>query len=250
MKSITDGRSTRWQEHRDLRRHELLRAVRHVVDEHGDDLSMGQISEYSGTTKAVLYRYFTDRAGLQAAMGEWAMGVIAKSLDDAGAASTNAASDPSTASARTASARTASARTASARTSPASTSPATTGGNQGTDSGTLSPEEALTAMIRAFVTLAAGSPSVYRFCDTAVNRFAPAETGGFFNSIAELLAERLGLQGPEGTLWAAGAIGFVRAATENWLADPGPPEDFAATISHWLWASLQLSTDPNTKTGA
>ncbi|RBP64674.1 TetR family transcriptional regulator [Brevibacterium sanguinis] len=208
MKSLTDGRSTRWQEHRDLRRRELLRAVRHVVDEHGDDLSMGQISEYSGTTKAALYRYFTDRAGLQAAMGEWAMEVIAKSLDDAGAARTASSSAPTA--------------------PPAQES--------------LTPQEALTAMIGAFVTLAAGSPSVYRFCDTAVNRFAPTETGGFFNSIARLLAERVGLEGPEGTLWASGAIGFVRAATENWLADPGPPEEFAATISRWLWASLQQST--------
>lgn len=83
MKSLTDGRSTRWQEHRDSRRRELLRTVRHVVDERGDDLSMEQISEFSGTTKAVLYRYFTDRAGLQEAMGDWAMQVIANSLDEA-----------------------------------------------------------------------------------------------------------------------------------------------------------------------
>jgi AcrR family transcriptional regulator len=97
MKSITDGRSTRWQKHRDERRRELLRAVRHVVDEHGDELSMDQISEYSGTTKSVLYRYFTDRAGLQAAMGEWAMGLIVRSLDEAAAASANADVTPTTA---------------------------------------------------------------------------------------------------------------------------------------------------------
>ncbi|MDN5805615.1 MAG: TetR/AcrR family transcriptional regulator [Brevibacterium sp.] len=187
MKSLTDGRSTRWQQHRDLRRRELLRAVRHVVDEHGDELSMEQISEHSGTTKSVLYRYFTDRAGLQSAMGEWAMDVIAKSLDDATAASA---------------------------------------------------QDALTEMIRAFVALAAESPNIYRFCDTAVNRFAPTETGGFFNSIAGLLAERLGIEGPQGQLWAAGAIGFVRAATENWLANPGRPDEFATAVSHWLWASL------------
>src|SRR5690625_7982283 len=82
MKSITDGRSTRWQKHRDQRRRELLRAVRLVVDEYGDELSMDQISEHSGTTKSVLYRYFTDRAGLQAAMGEWAMGVIVRSRSE------------------------------------------------------------------------------------------------------------------------------------------------------------------------
>lgn len=206
MKSLTDGRSTRWQEHRDHRRRELLRAVRHVVDDHGDDLSMDQISEHSGTTKSVLYRYFTDRAGLQAAMGEWAMDVITKSLDDAAPVHDFSAAndDPAVDDEETA---------ASAR-------------------------ESLTEMIRAFVRLAADSPSIYRFCDTAVNRFAPTETGGFFNDIASLLANRLGLEGSRGQLWAAGAIGFVRAATENWLTDPGQPDEFATAISQWLWASL------------
>ena len=195
MKSITDGRSTRWQKHRDERRRELLRAVRLVVDEYGDDLSMDQISEHSGTTKSVHYRYFTDRAGLQAAMGEWAMGLIVRSLDDAAAASVRV--DEST-----------------------------TG------------YEALAAMIRAFVNLAGESPNIYRFCDTAVNRFAPEETGGFFNSIAALLAERLAIDGERAQLWSAGAIGFVRAATETWLSDPDRPEEFTTTITDWLWASL------------
>lgn len=197
MKSITDGRSTRWQKHRDERRRELLRAVRLVVDEHGDELSMDQISEYSGTTKSVLYRYFTDRAGLQAAMGEWAMDVIVRSLDDA----------------------TSSPKQTAAKTPDAA-------------------RKSLAAMIRAFVTLAGDSPNIYRFCDTAVNRFAPEGTGGFFNSIAALLAERLALDGERGLLWSAGAIGFVRAATETWLARPDRPEEFAATITQWLWASL------------
>ncbi|MFP3396351.1 TetR/AcrR family transcriptional regulator [Brevibacterium sp. H602] len=195
MKSITDGRSTRWQKHRDERRRELLRSVRLVVDEYGDDMSMEQISDATGTSKSVLYRYFTDRAGLQAAMGEWAMGVIVRSLDEAAAASAKGKSSPAA-------------------------------------------EDSLAAMIRAFVTLAANSPNVYRFCDTAVNRFAPEETGGFFNSVAGQLAERLDLSGEQARLWSAGAIGFVRAATETWLSRPDRPEEFATTITHWLWATL------------
>ena len=195
MKSITDGRSTRWQKHRDERRRELLRSVRLVVAEHGDDLSMEQISDATGTSKSVLYRYFTDRAGLQAAMGEWAMGVIVRSLDEAAAASAKG-------------------------------------------EGSAAAQESLAAMIRAFVTLAGNSPNVYRFCDTAVNRFAPEETGGFFNSVAGQLAERLGLSGEQARLWSAGAIGFVRAATETWLSRPDRPEEFATTITHWLWAAL------------
>lgn len=195
MKSITDGRSTRWQKHRDERRRELLRSVRLVVDEYGDNMSMEQISEATGTSKSVLYRYFADRAGLQAAMGEWAMGVIVRSLDEAAAASAKG-------------------------------------------EGSAAAQESLAAMIRAFVTLAGNSPNVYRFCDTAVNRFAPEETGGFFNSVAGQLAERLGLSGEQARLWSAGAIGFVRAATETWLSRPDRPEEFATTITHWLWATL------------
>ncbi len=195
MKSITDGRSTRWQKHRDERRRELLRSVRLVVDEYGDNMSMEQISDATGTSKSVLYRYFADRAGLQAAMGEWAMGVIVRSLDEAAAASAKG-------------------------------------------EGSAAAQESLAAMIRAFVTLAGNSPNVYRFCDTAVNRFAPEETGGFFNSVAGQLAERLGLSGEQARLWSAGAIGFVRAATETWLSRPDRPEEFATTITHWLWATL------------
>ncbi|WP_210602239.1 TetR/AcrR family transcriptional regulator [Brevibacterium oceani] len=208
MKSLTDGRSTRWQKHRDERRRELLRTVRHVVAEHGDDLSMDQISELSGTSKSVLYRYFTDRAGLQAAMGEWAMGVIVRSLDEA----TSAAAKM---------------RTAGIGQQAAAV-----------DGGTARARESLTSMVRAFVTLAATSPHVYRFCDTAVNRFAPQQTGGFFNSIAELLADRLDLADDRDRLWSAGAIGFVRAATEAWLSNPSRAEEFATDISNWLWASL------------
>ena len=44
--------------------------------------------------------------------------------------------------------------------------------------------------------------------------------------------------GDDGRLWAAGAIGFVRAATETWLKSPGSPDAFAASVSTWLWASL------------
>lgn len=148
---------------------------------------MDQISEHSGTTKSALYRYFTDRAGLQEALGEWTMEIIVKSLDEATATSAR---------------------------------------------------DSLTAMIRAFVRLASDSPNNYRFCDAAVNRFEPEQTGGFFNSIAALMAQRLDLDNDRHQLWAAGAIGFVRAATESWLTDPGDPEDFTITISNWLWASL------------
>lgn len=41
---------------------------------------MDVIAAESGTAKTVFYRYFADRAGLQDAVGEWAMATIEKSL--------------------------------------------------------------------------------------------------------------------------------------------------------------------------
>lgn len=80
-----DGRSARWEAHRRTRRRELLRAVRRALEAAGPDASMDEISAHTGTSKTVLYRYFGDRAGLQTAVGEWAMRAIARSLDEASA---------------------------------------------------------------------------------------------------------------------------------------------------------------------
>ena len=163
MKPITsDGRSARWDEHRRRRHRELLRTVRHVVAEHGADLSMEQISARSGTTKTVLYRYFGDRSGLQAAMGDWAMHTIRRSL-------------------------------------------------------------------------AAGSPEVYRFCDSAVSGGAPAR--GFLTDVTDLLCVRMGLTREAEVQWAAGALGFVRSCTEQWLLDPRDRHDFTTRLTTWLWDS-------------
>src|SRR5699024_7973781 len=118
------------------------------------------------------------------------------------------------------------------------------------DSSAAAAQESLAAMIRAFVTIAADSPNVYRFCDTAVNRFAPEETGGVFNSIAGLLAERLDLEGEQAQRWSAGAIGFVRAATETWLSRPDRSEEFATTISHWLWHPCPHNEEKDNETVA
>ncbi|WP_295687212.1 TetR/AcrR family transcriptional regulator [uncultured Brevibacterium sp.] len=187
MKPITsDGRSARWDEHRRRRHRELLRTVRHVVAEHGADLSMEQISARSGTTKTVLYRYFGDRSGLQAAMGDWAMHTIRRSL-----AAAHAPEGDSRA--------------------------------------------ALEAMIDAFTALAAGSPEVYRFCDSAVSGGAPAR--GFLTDVTDLLCVRMGLTREAEMQWAAGALGFVRSCTEQWLLDPRDRHDFTTRLTTWLWDS-------------
>lgn len=64
-----DGRRSRWAAHRDRRRDEFVRAAIAAVRRHGADASMDDIAAEAGVSKAVLYRHFTDRADLHAAIG-------------------------------------------------------------------------------------------------------------------------------------------------------------------------------------
>lgn len=66
----TDGRSTRWDDHRAERRRELARSARRAVHHQGPDVSMDEIAAEIGTSKSIVYRYFVDKAGLQVAVGE------------------------------------------------------------------------------------------------------------------------------------------------------------------------------------
>jgi AcrR family transcriptional regulator len=66
-----DGRSTRWSAHREARRAELVLAAVAAIDEHGPGAGIDEIAAHAGVSKPVLYRYFTDKADLHAAVGAW-----------------------------------------------------------------------------------------------------------------------------------------------------------------------------------
>lgn len=68
-----DGRDARWEPHRKARRDVMVREVRAIVHEIGPDISMEEIAVGLGTSKSVLYRYFGDKNGLQAALGEYTL---------------------------------------------------------------------------------------------------------------------------------------------------------------------------------
>ena len=110
-----------------------------------------------------------------------------------------------------------------------------------------SPQGELRDMVFAFAQFAAGSPNVYRFCDIAVSPDSP-----FMKGIAELIACRLRLAGPDGLAWSYGALGFIHSATQHWLAQaPAQPaadlpadslpthDHLAATLTDWLYASAR-----------
>jgi AcrR family transcriptional regulator len=64
-----DGRAARWDEHRRARREELLDGVIAAVRVHGADVGMERIAAAGGTSKAVFYRYFTDKDDLNRCVG-------------------------------------------------------------------------------------------------------------------------------------------------------------------------------------
>lgn len=75
-----DGRSTRWEAHREQRRADLCRAARKAVHRRGPELSMDEMAAAMGTSKSIVYRYFTDKTGLQAAVGQAVLDEIAEAL--------------------------------------------------------------------------------------------------------------------------------------------------------------------------
>ena len=75
-----DGRSSRWSEHRTSRRAELVEAAVAAIDAHGPQASLDDIAAVAGVSKPVLYRYFTDKAELHAAVGSWGAALVLERL--------------------------------------------------------------------------------------------------------------------------------------------------------------------------
>ena len=65
-----DARRDRWSAHRAARRAEFVEAALRVLAAQGTDLNMDAVAAEAGVTKPVLYRYFSDKAALVAALGE------------------------------------------------------------------------------------------------------------------------------------------------------------------------------------
>jgi AcrR family transcriptional regulator len=79
-----DGRAARWTGHRAARREDLIDATIAAVDQFGSDVGVDQIAAAAGTSKPVIYRYFTDKDDLYRAVGARVVHQIAQTLLDVG----------------------------------------------------------------------------------------------------------------------------------------------------------------------
>lgn len=75
-----DGRSSRWDGHRDQRRTELVLAAVTAIDAHGPGASIADIARAAGVSKPVLYRYFADKDDLYRAVGRWGAAEVLRVL--------------------------------------------------------------------------------------------------------------------------------------------------------------------------
>jgi len=74
--SDQDGRSTRWSAHREARRAELVEAAVAAIDRLGPQASVEEIARAADVSKPVLYRYFSDKADLLAAVGAYGADLV------------------------------------------------------------------------------------------------------------------------------------------------------------------------------
>lgn len=214
-----DGRSTRWADHREARRAELLRVARRTVHHRGPDVSMEEIAAAAGTSKSIVYRYFTDKTGLQIAVAEAVVLQIQGALEGV-----------------------------------LRVAPTPRDGLRAMVAVYLEMIES-SPHVYAFVTrdgsVESGGPLGHFLDSVTALVAAPFARGLTEDRDGRSVARRPDDRGPDtapdaatralAESWAAGAVGFVRGAGEWWLAhrdDPGTPdrEALTAQVAAWLWA--------------
>lgn len=62
--AVSDGRSTRWNDHTAARRQRILDAATELIQEAGDSVAVRDIADRAGVPRSVVYRIFRDRDDL------------------------------------------------------------------------------------------------------------------------------------------------------------------------------------------
>lgn len=83
MTATRDRRATRWDAHRRARRGAIVDAALVAIRQHGAGVGMDDVAGAAGTSKTVVYRHFTDRAELYAAICARVAGVLVEHVRSA-----------------------------------------------------------------------------------------------------------------------------------------------------------------------
>lgn len=214
MSTTADGRSTRWEAHRQSRRPELVEATVRAIRTHGAAVGLEEVAATAGTSKTVFYRHFGDRAGLYAAVSQHVDALILRDLSAAVGARPG---------------------------QPLPVPPA------------ASPRQLVAAAIDAYLRLVERDPEVYRFIVNAP-LLEPASGGDPAGAVTQHIAGEVGAvlaaamqQGGQGRaaaqVWGTALVGMVRAAADRWLADPAgmTRAELAGHLGDLAWTGLSAA---------
>ncbi len=217
-----DGRSTRWADHREARRAELVRIARRTVHHRGPDVSMEEIAAAAGTSKSIVYRYFADKTGLQIAVAEAVVLQIQGALEGV----LRIAPTP-----RDGLRAMVAVYLEMIESSPNVYAFVTRNGSVESGGPLGHFLDSVTALVAA--------PFARGLTEEHDGRRTARRPEGFGEDDPDdmALAARVALA----ESWAAGAVGFVRGSGEWWLAhrdEPASPdrEELTAQVAAWLWA--------------
>lgn len=239
VSDVEDGRSTRWADHREARRAELVHVARRTVHHAGPDVSMEEIAAAAGTSKSIVYRYFTDKTGLQIAVAQAVVLQIQGALEGV----LRVAPTP-----REGLRAMVAVYLEMIESSPNVYAFVTRDGS--TESGGPLGHflDSVTALVAApfarGLTEDRDGRRTARRPEAGPDDLVAGPAGTSDDHDASAAAERAAAEAARIALaeaWAAGAVGFVRGAGERWLAhrdEPGSPdrEELTAQVAAWLWA--------------
>ncbi|WP_370893314.1 TetR family transcriptional regulator [Janibacter sp. GXQ6167] len=225
MSTPTDGRSARWEVHRQARRAELVESAIRAIREQGATVGMDDIAAAAGTSKTVFYRHFHDRFGLYRAIAERVDQLIMRDITSAVGGAGAEGAPPSIAERMVA----------------------------------RDPQELISGAISAYLRLVERDPEVYRFIVSApiVEKSAHAVdvavcvTGQMAGQVGALISEALIASGSEVTraqIWGQSLVGMVRAAADTWLAGAAGTMSREALTQHLAdlaWSGLAAAWPPS-----
>lgn len=205
-----DGRAARWQGHKVSRRADLANEARKAVHRLGAEASMDELAAALGTSKSILYRYFSDKTGLQHAVGEVVVTRMLAALVEASHASVTARE------------------------------------NLRSVIGVYLEMVEGSPSVYSFVTQVPVGPQNLTDGGSPLSSFLGAVSSRVLAPLAESLLEADDVHDATGAVaqtWAAGAVGFVRGAGDRWLATPESErtqDRHALTdeVTTWLWTGV------------
>ncbi|EKA62598.1 TetR/AcrR family transcriptional regulator [Janibacter hoylei] len=192
MSTTTDGRSSRWEAHRQERRRTLVESAIRTIRARGASVGMDELAAEAGTSKTVFYRHFSDRHGLYQAVAERVDELILRDIGKVLGENTK---------------------------------------RTGLSALDVDPRSVVRAAIDAYLQLVERDPELYRFIVSApivvsdrsgnAAEAVATATGKIAGQISDLISAALVDRGNDpapARLWGHSLVGLVRAGADAWLA--------------------------------